>query len=181
MDKRCAARACRASRSRRRLPARPAATSPGWCSAHGVDGVAAEAAKYAPVIVVDSPALEHPMAEPFARAIAAVVRQRQFDLVSAAASTFAKDILPRAAALLGGAMASDVVRHELVDGRLSLRQPAVCRRGHGHAPPHRLAADRHRPRIRVSGRGKRIEQASPIERRRAGCRNASPAAANTRA
>jgi electron transfer flavoprotein alpha subunit len=85
---------------------------------HRVDGVAAEAAEYAPVIVVDSPKLAHPLAEPFARTIAHVARQREFDLVAAATSTFAKDILPRAAALLGGAMASDVVRHELVDGRL---------------------------------------------------------------
>jgi electron transfer flavoprotein alpha subunit len=90
---------------------------------HGVDGVAAEAAKYAPVIAIDSPALEHPLAEPYARAIATIVPQRKFELVSAAASTFAKDILPRASALLGGAMASDVVRHELVDGKLLLDSP----------------------------------------------------------
>jgi electron transfer flavoprotein alpha subunit len=90
---------------------------------HGVDSVAAEAAKYCNVLVVDSPALTHPMAEPFANAIVAIVRQRPFDLVAAAASTFAKDILPRAAALLGGAMASDVVRHELVDGRMEYDCP----------------------------------------------------------
>jgi electron transfer flavoprotein alpha subunit len=90
---------------------------------HRVDGVAAEAAKYAKVIVVDSPALEHPMAEPLSRAIAAIVQQRQVDLVTAASSTFAKDVLPRAAALLGGAMASDVVRHEIVGGELHLDSP----------------------------------------------------------
>ena len=90
---------------------------------HRVEGVAAEAAKYAPVILVDSPGLAYPLAEPFARTIAHVVRQRQFDLVSAATSTFGKDILPRAAALLGGAMASDVVRHTLVDGCLAFDCP----------------------------------------------------------
>jgi electron transfer flavoprotein alpha subunit len=58
------------------------------------------------------------MAEPFARTIAAVVSQRRLDLATAASSTFSKDILPRAAALLGGAMASDVVGHELAGGRL---------------------------------------------------------------
>jgi electron transfer flavoprotein alpha subunit len=89
----------------------------------GLENVAAEAAQYASVIVVDSPSLEHSMAEPFARAIAATVGQRQFDLVCAASSTFAKDILPRAAALLGGAMASDIVRHELVDGQLLFDSP----------------------------------------------------------
>lgn len=85
---------------------------------HKLDRVAEDAARYAPVIVVVSPALERPMAEPLARVIAAIVRERQFQLVSAASSTFAKDVLPRAAALLGGAMASDVVRHEYADGRL---------------------------------------------------------------
>jgi electron transfer flavoprotein alpha subunit len=90
---------------------------------HTTDSVAAEAARYGSVLVVDSPALAHPMAEPFANAIAAVVRMRHFELVTAAASTFAKDILPRAAALLGGAMASDTVRHELVDGRLEYDCP----------------------------------------------------------
>lgn len=90
---------------------------------HGINGVATEAARYAKVIAVDSPALEHPMAEPYARAIANVVRERQVELVCAAASTFAKDILPRAAAQLGGLMASDVVRHELVEGQLLLDSP----------------------------------------------------------
>ena len=88
-----------------------------------IDAVAQEAARYAPVLAVDAPGLEHPLAEPFARAIAAVVQQREFQLLCAASSTFSKDILPRAAALLGGAMASDVVRHEFVDGRLALDCP----------------------------------------------------------
>jgi electron transfer flavoprotein alpha subunit len=82
------------------------------------DRVANDAAQYAPVFVVDSPLLARSMAEPLSRAIAVVVRERQFDLVCAASSTFAKDVLPRAAAFLGGAMASDVVRHEVVDGQL---------------------------------------------------------------
>lgn len=90
---------------------------------HGVEGVAVEAAKYARVIVVDSRELAQPLAEPFARTIAHIVRERQIDLVSAATSTFAKDVLPRATALLGGAMASDVVRHELTDGRLEFDCP----------------------------------------------------------
>lgn len=89
----------------------------------GVDAVASEAARFAPVIAVDSPALGNPMAEPMAKAIATVVGQRGFELVAAAATTFSKDVLPRAAALLGGAMASDILRHELVDGRLEFDSP----------------------------------------------------------
>jgi electron transfer flavoprotein alpha subunit len=83
-----------------------------------VKSVAADAARFAPTLAVDSPSLTHPLAEPYARTIASVVRDRQFDLICAAASTFSKDILPRAAALVGGTMASDVLRHELVDGHL---------------------------------------------------------------
>jgi electron transfer flavoprotein alpha subunit len=85
---------------------------------HQVEEVAAEASIYAPVILADAAELAHPLAEPFARIIARVVADRKFDLVSAATSTFGKDILPRAAALARGAMASDVVRHQVIDGQL---------------------------------------------------------------
>jgi electron transfer flavoprotein alpha subunit len=90
---------------------------------HQVERVAAEAARFAPVLAVDSPAFAHPLAEPFASAITHVVREGKFDLLCAAASTFSKDIVPRAAAQLGGAMASDVLRHYLADGRLELECP----------------------------------------------------------
>ena len=73
-------------------------------------------------LVVDSPALAHPLAEPLARAIATVVprtairswsarRHRRFRRTSCRARPHC----------LGGAMASDVVRHELVDGQLAVR------------------------------------------------------------
>jgi electron transfer flavoprotein alpha subunit len=88
-----------------------------------VERVAAEAACMAPVLMVKSPHLARPLADSFGRTIAAVVRQGQFDLVCAASSTFSKDILPRAAALLGGAMASDVIRHELTDAGLQFDCP----------------------------------------------------------
>jgi electron transfer flavoprotein alpha subunit len=88
-----------------------------------IDAVIVQATAYAPVLSVDAPSLDKPLAEPLARAIAAVAVQRQFDLVAAASSTFSKDIMPRAAAHLGGAMASDVVGHEWGDGRLLLDCP----------------------------------------------------------
>lgn len=90
---------------------------------HRLDAVAAEAARFAPVLVIDAPGLEKPMAEPLARTVAKVARERGCDLVCAAASTYSKDFLPRAAALLGGAMASDVICHTLVDGQLQLDSP----------------------------------------------------------
>jgi electron transfer flavoprotein alpha subunit len=88
-----------------------------------VDSVAAQAAHLAPVLAVESPALAHPLADSYARAISNVVRERQFDLISAASSTFSKDVLPRACASLDGAMASDVVRHELTDAGLQFDCP----------------------------------------------------------
>lgn len=61
------------------------------------------------VLLADHPALKLPVADKFAHAIADVVRQRSATMVVAAASTFSKDILPRAAALLDAGMISDVV------------------------------------------------------------------------
>jgi electron transfer flavoprotein alpha subunit len=87
------------------------------------NNVTADAARFAPVLAVDSPQLAHPLSDSFARAITAIVEQRKFDLVCAASTTFSKDVLPRAAALLGGAMASDVVRHEVTGDGLQLDCP----------------------------------------------------------
>ena len=88
-----------------------------------IEQVVAETSQIAPVLFVDSPSLARPMAESFGRVIASIAKDRQFDLVCAAASTFSKDVIPRAAALLGGAMASDVVRHELTEAGLQFDCP----------------------------------------------------------
>jgi len=90
---------------------------------HSMGEAASDAAAYAPVLVADHPALANPVADRHARVIADLVRQRGYDLVAAAATTFAKDILPRAAGMLGGAMASEVIGHEFRDGRLCFRRP----------------------------------------------------------
>lgn len=88
-----------------------------------VGQVAGQAAELAPVLVLDSPQLAKPLADSIGRAIVAVVQAEQFELICAASSTFSKDTLPRAAALLGGAMASDVVRHEVTDAGLQFECP----------------------------------------------------------
>jgi len=90
---------------------------------HKIDNVGRHAASFAPVLVTDSQALAHPVADRYAKVIADVVRQREVGLVVAASTTFSKDIVSRAAGLLGGAMASDVVGHELRDGQLVMRRP----------------------------------------------------------
>src|SRR5439155_10857660 len=56
------------------------------------------------VLVADHALLKHPLADKCAHVIAQVARQRASTIVVGAASTFSKDILPRAAALLDAGM-----------------------------------------------------------------------------
>src|SRR5438477_13178833 len=82
----------------------------------GVDSVAADAARFAPVIVVDQPLLANPTADRYAQIIADVAKARQAGSIVASSTTFAKDILPRASALLCAAMAGDVTAYCFVSG-----------------------------------------------------------------
>src|SRR5262249_5327468 len=63
---------------------------------HSLHTVAQGAAAYAPVLLADSAALANPVADRYSKVIVDVVQQRGCELVVAAATTFAKDILPRA-------------------------------------------------------------------------------------
>ena len=89
----------------------------------GLDSVASDAARFGPVIVVDHPLLANPTADRYAQIIADVAKAREARSIVANSTTFAKDILPRAAALLGAAMAGDVTGYSSVDGELLLRRP----------------------------------------------------------
>jgi len=89
----------------------------------GLDSVAADAARFAPVIVVDHPLLANPTADRYAQIIADVTNAREAGSIVANSTTFAKDILPRASALLSAAMAGDVTGYSFVDGELLLRRP----------------------------------------------------------
>ncbi len=60
------------------------------------------------VLVAEHTALAEPLADKYARVIAAVAGQRGGSMIIAAASARAKDILPRSAALLDAGMLSDV-------------------------------------------------------------------------
>src|SRR5215471_8905686 len=62
------------------------------------------------VLVADAAPLKHPLSDKYAQLIVEIVRQRQPTFVVGAASTFSKDILPRAAALLDAAMLSDITQ-----------------------------------------------------------------------
>jgi len=97
---------------------------PGWLvMGSGVGKVAREAARYAPALVADTPQLDIPTADRYARVIVDVARAGGCQRLLAASSTFAKDILPRACAMLGGAMASDVVGCAERDGQLVFQRP----------------------------------------------------------
>src|SRR5207248_1685402 len=89
----------------------------------GLDSVASDAARFAAVIVVDHPSLANPTADRYARIIADVAKTREAESIIANATTFAKDILPRASALLSAAMAGDVTGYSFVNGELRLRRP----------------------------------------------------------
>jgi len=85
--------------------------------------LAGDAARYAPVLMAEAEALAHPAADTYANVIAGVARERNADMIVASSTTFAKDIVARAAGLLGGAMASDVVGHEFRAEELLLQRP----------------------------------------------------------
>jgi electron transfer flavoprotein alpha subunit len=63
----------------------------------------------ATVLIADHLLVEHPLADKYADLVVTVARQQSVGTVVAAASTFSKDILPRAAALLDAGMLSDVI------------------------------------------------------------------------
>jgi electron transfer flavoprotein alpha subunit len=69
-----------------------------------------------------SAALEAPIAETYAKVIAAAAKAAGATVVVMAATAHGKDVLPRAAALLGAGMASDVVGF-VGDSGFALRRP----------------------------------------------------------
>ena len=75
------------------------------------------------VIVADDPALAEPLADRYATVIAEAVRKSGAKNILGTSSTFSKDILPRAAALLDAPMVTDVVAIEQMDGSISYRRP----------------------------------------------------------
>ncbi len=75
------------------------------------------------LLAADHPALAEPLADRYAAILTQVARDRAARNVVAAASTFSKDILPRAAALLEAGMLSDVLSVEREAGSLRVRRP----------------------------------------------------------
>ena len=88
-----------------------------------VASVSHECSSYVPTLTVTDAMLANPLADRYARVIAAMVAEHQIDMVVAAASTFARDIVSRAAGLCGGVMASDVTGHQFQSDQLLLQRP----------------------------------------------------------
>lgn len=84
---------------------------------------AAVAAKYgaAGVIAVEEAGLEHILAETYAPVIAKIAKEKNAQVVAAAATNVGKDLLPRVAAALEAGMASDVIA---VVGPRTFKRPA---------------------------------------------------------
>jgi electron transfer flavoprotein alpha subunit len=88
-------------------------------------GAAAEqlAALGADVHAADADALAHPLAEAHAPVVAAIARAAGAAYVGAAATAYGKDVLPRAAALLDAAMATEVLGFAGEGAEITFRRP----------------------------------------------------------
>ena len=91
----------------------------------GLGEIAASLACYgaSAVIVADDPALTEPLADRYATVIAEAARKYDSRTVLGTSSTFSKDVLPRAAALLDVPMVTDVLAIEEKNGSTSYRRP----------------------------------------------------------
>jgi electron transfer flavoprotein alpha subunit len=91
---------------------------------NGVGAAAADAARYAPrVLAYEGAALAAPLAETWAPQLADAVKRAGATGLIATATSTGKDVLPRAAALLGAGMASDVTG---VLGERQFKRPAYA-------------------------------------------------------
>ncbi len=92
---------------------------------HGLDAITGSLVPYgaSAVLVADDPALAEPLADRYAAVVVEVVRKHGAKNLIGSSSTFSKDILPRAAALLDAAMVTDVLALENVDGAIAYRRP----------------------------------------------------------
>jgi electron transfer flavoprotein alpha subunit len=90
----------------------------------GVKGLASELAKHgATVHAADAAVLEKPLAEAHAPVVVAIAKAAQATLVGAAATTYGKDLLPRAAALLDAGMATEVLGFGGDGAQVTFRRP----------------------------------------------------------
>jgi electron transfer flavoprotein alpha subunit len=92
---------------------------------HHLDEIAASLVSYgaSAVIVADDPALAEPLADRYATVIVEAARKHGAKAIMGISSTFGKDVLPRAAALLDAPMLTDVVALERMNDLICYRRP----------------------------------------------------------
>lgn len=101
----------------RQAAARSGGEVHGLVIGQGVDAAAGELAKYvATVHLADDGALANPVAASYAQVVKAAAEASEAKLVCMAATAHGKDLMPRAAALLGAGMASDILGFAGDDG-----------------------------------------------------------------
>jgi electron transfer flavoprotein alpha subunit len=89
----------------------------------GVAALAEELKPYGEVHVADAPVLQHYLAEAYAPVVADLARAVKAAYVGAAATAFGKDLLPRAAARLGAATATEVLSFGGEGAQVTFRRP----------------------------------------------------------
>jgi len=90
----------------------------------GLGAAAQELARYVEkVITYDQAELAHPLAESYAPVLVSAVQASGAQALLATATSTAKDVLPRVAALLGAGMVSDVIT---IEGPKTFRRPAYA-------------------------------------------------------
>ncbi|KAF6261253.1 hypothetical protein COO60DRAFT_1503022 [Scenedesmus sp. NREL 46B-D3] len=132
----------------------------------GVQAVAEQASKIPgvfKVLVADTPPLEHQLAEPYSQLLAALQQAQSYSHILVPSSTFGKNLLPRAAALLDVQPVADVV--QMVDKRTFVR-PIYA--GNGMAtvavgPSQKLIMASMRPTAFPRAEGARQGAPAPVE------------------
>ncbi len=91
----------------------------------GIGKVAEELKQYGgkKLHVVDAPELKDYVAESYAQALVALAKSLDITWIGAAATAFGKDLLPRAAILLGAGMATDVLGFEGAGAEVLVKRP----------------------------------------------------------
>src|SRR5207247_10865941 len=91
---------------------------------HGLDGIAASLVSYgaSAVVVADDPGLAEPLADRYATVIAEAAQERGATTLLGTSSTFSKDMLPRAAALLDALRGHEVVGIREKDASICYRR-----------------------------------------------------------
>jgi electron transfer flavoprotein alpha subunit len=78
------------------------------------------------VYVVDDPELRLYAAAPYTRAVCAAIEKDQPDIVLMATTSMTRDLAPRVAARVKGALATDCIEVERADGGLRIKRPMYC-------------------------------------------------------